>query len=60
MKMGNNVTLGRVDVDKRCRLPDGRKADIDTAADPKHFPVTGHGVTVIVPESPDQRVHHLR
>ena len=60
IEIGNNVTLRRADVDKRCRPPDGLKADIDTVADAERFSVTDHGVAVIVPECPDQRVHRLR
>lgn len=60
VEIGNNVTVRRVIVDKRCRLPDGLKAGVDPAADRKRFHVTDRGVTVIVPESLGQRVHHLR
>jgi glucose-1-phosphate adenylyltransferase len=60
VEIGNNVTLRRVIVDKRCRLPDGLKAGVDPEADRKRFHVTGRGVTVVVPESLGQRVHHLR
>lgn len=60
VEVGNNVTLRRVIVDKRCRLPSGLAAGIDAAADRKRFHVTERGVTVIVPESLGQKVHHLR
>ena len=60
VEIGNNVTLRRTIVDKRCRLPDGLIAGVDPAADRKRFHVTERGVTVIVPESLGQRVHHLR
>jgi len=60
VEIGNNVTLRRAIVDKHCRLPDGLSAGVDTEADRKRFHVTERGVTVIVPESLDQRVHHLR
>jgi len=60
VEIGNNVTLRRAIVDKRCRLPDGLEAGIDPVADRKRFHVTERGVTVIVPESLGQRVHHLR
>jgi len=60
VEIGNNVTLRRVIVDKRCRLPSGLKAGIDPATDRKRFHVTDQGVTVIVPESLGQRVHHLK
>jgi glucose-1-phosphate adenylyltransferase len=60
VEIGNNVTLRRVIVDKRCRLPDGLQAGVDSEADRKRFHVTGRGVAVIVPESLGQRVHHLR
>jgi glucose-1-phosphate adenylyltransferase len=60
VEIGKNVTLRRVIVDKHCRLPAGLVAGVDHAADRKRFHVTEGGVTVIVPESLDQRVHHLR
>jgi len=60
VEIGNNVTLRRVLVDKHCRLPDGLTAGVDAEADRKRFHVTERGVTVIVPESLGQRVHHLR
>lgn len=60
VEIGNNVTLRRAIVDKRCRLPDGLTAGVDPEADRKRFHVTAGGVTVIVPESLGQRVHHLR
>lgn len=60
VEIGNNVTLRRALVDKHCRLPDGLTAGVDAEADRKRFHVTERGVTVIVPESLDQRVHHLR
>lgn len=60
VEIGNNVTLRRAIVDKHCRLPDGLSAGLDPEADRKRFHVTARGVTVIVPESLGQRVHHLR
>ena len=60
VEIGNHVTLRRAVVDKRCRLPDGLSAGVDAEADRKRFHVTERGVTVIVPESLGQRVHHLR
>ena len=60
VEIGNNVTLRKVIVDKHCRLPDGLSAGVDPEADRKRFHVTERGVTVIVPESLGQRVHHLR
>jgi len=60
VEIGNNVTLRRVIVDKRCRLPSGLEAGNDPVADRKRFHVTDRGVTVIVPESLGQRVHHRK
>jgi len=60
VEIGNNVTLRRAVVDKRCRLPDGLTVGVDAEADRKRFHVTEGGVTVIVPESLGQQVHHLR
>jgi glucose-1-phosphate adenylyltransferase len=60
VEIGNNVTLRRVIVDKRCRLPSGLTVGVNPEADRKRFHVTDRGVTVIVPENLGQRVHHLR
>jgi glucose-1-phosphate adenylyltransferase len=60
VEIGNNVTLRRVVVDKRCRLPDGFEAGVDPEADRRRFHVTDRGVTVIAPENLGQRAHHLR
>ena len=60
VEIGNNVTLRRAIVEKRCVLPDGFRAGVDHETDRKRFHVTARGVTVIVPESLGQRVHHLR
>ncbi|MBK5102659.1 MAG: glucose-1-phosphate adenylyltransferase [Burkholderiales bacterium] len=60
VEIGNNVTLRRVIVDTSCKLPDGLIAGVDPEADRKRFHVTERGVTVIVPESLGQSVHHLR
>ena len=60
VEIGNNVTLRRAIVDKRCRLPSGLTVGVDPEADRKRFHVTDRGVTVIVPENLGQRVHHLR
>ncbi|MBE0612658.1 MAG: glucose-1-phosphate adenylyltransferase [Burkholderiales bacterium] len=60
VEIGRHVTLRRAVVDKYCRLPDGLTAGVDPEEDRKRFHVTERGVTVIVPESLGQRVHHLR
>jgi glucose-1-phosphate adenylyltransferase len=60
VEIGSHVTLKRAIVDKQCRLPDGFTAGVDREADRKRFHVTDRGVTVVVPESLGQRVHHLR
>ncbi len=60
VEIGNNVTLRRAIVEKRCVLPDGFTAGVDAEADRRRFHVTERGVTVVVPENLGQRVHHLR
>lgn len=60
VEIGNNVTLRRAIVDKRCRLPDGLTVGVDADEDRKRFHVTERGIAIIVPESLGQRVHHLR
>ena len=60
VEIGRHVTLRRAIVDKHCRLPDGLTVGVDPEADRKRFHVTERGVTVVVPESLGQRVHHLR
>ena len=60
VEIGNNVILRRAIVEKHCRLPDGLTVGVDPEADRRRFHVTERGITVIVPESLGQRVHHLR
>jgi len=60
VEIGDNVILRRVIVDTRCKLPDGLTVGVDREADRRRFHVTERGVTVIVPESLGQTVHHLR
>ncbi len=45
--VGRGVTLKRVVIDKRCRIPDGFTAGVDRDADKARFHVTERGVTLI-------------
>lgn len=51
VKIGRNVTLRRVVVDKYSRLPDGFVAGIDPRADQaRGFHITERGITLVTPE----------
>jgi glucose-1-phosphate adenylyltransferase len=56
-RVGRNVRLRRVIVDKHCVLPDGLTAGEHPEEDRARFHVTGGGVTLIVPEMLGQCVH---
>lgn len=60
VEIGPNVILKRALVDKYCKLPEGLVAGVDPDEDRKRFHVTEKGVTLIVPETLGQRIHHLR
>jgi glucose-1-phosphate adenylyltransferase len=48
--IGRGVTLRRTIVDKRCVLPDGFEAGLDTVADRARFHVTERGICLVTPE----------
>nr|WP_306304557.1 sugar phosphate nucleotidyltransferase [Methylogaea oryzae] len=54
--VGNHVTLKRVVVDKRCRIPDGLTVGVDIAADRERFYVSEQGITLITPSMLDQQL----
>lgn len=49
-RLGREVHLKRVIVDKRCVLPEGLRAGFDPVADARRFFVSPAGVVVITPE----------
>jgi glucose-1-phosphate adenylyltransferase len=50
VEIGHDVKLRRTVIDKRCRLPDGFQAGLDTAADlARGFHVTERGITLVTP-----------
>ena len=55
--IGRNVTLRRVVVDKRCVLPDGFTAGVDTRADQERFDVSPGGIALITPEMLGQSIY---
>ncbi len=60
VQIGKRVTLKRVVVDKRCRIPDGLQAGLDPAQDKRRFYVSEKGITLITPEMLGQQVHRVR
>ncbi|OGS91935.1 MAG: glucose-1-phosphate adenylyltransferase [Gallionellales bacterium GWA2_60_18] len=60
VKVGQQVNLKRVIVDKGCIIPDGLTAGVDPAEDRKRFHVSPNGVTLITPESLGQKTHSFR
>ncbi|MES1982453.1 MAG: glucose-1-phosphate adenylyltransferase [Pseudomonadota bacterium] len=57
VKVGNNVTLKRVVVDKSCEIPNGLVVGVNREEDAKRFFVTEKGITLITPEMLGQDVH---
>ncbi|TCV88932.1 glucose-1-phosphate adenylyltransferase [Sulfurirhabdus autotrophica] len=60
VKIGQNVYLKRVLIDKGCIIPDGLVAGVDPVEDAKRFHVTEKGIVLITPEMLGQPVHHVR
>lgn len=58
VEIGRHAVLRRVILDRRCRIPEGLKVGLDSAADSKRFFVTPRGVTLITPEMLGQHVHN--
>ncbi|MDQ6618180.1 MAG: glucose-1-phosphate adenylyltransferase [Pseudomonadota bacterium] len=59
-RIGRNVTLKRVIVDKECVLPDGMTVGVDPEADRKRFNVSAGGVTLITADMLGQNDHRIR
>jgi glucose-1-phosphate adenylyltransferase len=60
VRIGQNVHLRRVIVDKHCVLPDGYAAGLDAEHDrTRGLHVTPRGVTLIVPEMLGQSIHRV-
>jgi glucose-1-phosphate adenylyltransferase len=57
VRVGRDVHLKRVVVDKFCELPDGFRAGFDRTADESRFHVTREGTVLITPEMLGQPVH---
>ncbi len=59
-RIGSNVVLKRVVMDRGCEIKDGIKIGIDAELDRKRFRVTEKGITLITPEMLGQKVHYVR
>jgi glucose-1-phosphate adenylyltransferase len=57
VRVGRNVRLRRVIVDKFCALPDGFTAGLDRADDEARFHVSRRGTVLITPEMLGQEFH---
>lgn len=60
VKVGSNVVLKKVIVDKRCVIAAGERIGLDPEQDRKRFHVTERGVTLITPDRLGQLVHATR
>jgi len=60
VKVGRNIVLKRVIVDKGCQLPDGLVAGVDPEQDRQRFYVSEQGTTLITPAMLGQKCHFLR
>ncbi|MBY0576012.1 MAG: glucose-1-phosphate adenylyltransferase [Gallionellaceae bacterium] len=60
VRIGRNVKLKRVIIDKGCHVPDGLEAGIDPVKDRQLFHVSSNGVILITPEMLGQKTHTIR
>ena len=61
VKIGSDVVLRKVIVDKRCVIPSGSRIGLDPAADrARGFHVTERGVTLVTPDKLGQNIHATR
>ncbi len=58
-RIGRNVTLKRVIVDKQCVIPDGMQVGVDHEADRQRFNVTPGGITLVTPDMLGQNDHRI-
>jgi len=60
VKIGADVSLKKVIVDKRCEIRPGERIGFDPVQDRKRFHVTERGVTLVTPDRLGQQVHFTR
>lgn len=60
VRIGKNVTLKRVVIDKGCHIPDGTTIGVDPEQDRKRFYVSEKGITLVTPEMLGQEMHYFR
>jgi len=60
VKIGTDVVLRKVIVDKRCEISAGERIGLDPEQDRKRFHVTERGVTLVTPDRLGQQVHFTR
>ena len=60
VRIGNNVVLKRVVVDRGCEIRDGIEIGGDPVRDRLRFRVTEKGITLVTPEMLGQKVFHVR
>ncbi len=58
VKIGKNVLLRRVIIDKGCHLPPGLEVGVNPEEDRKRFHVSANGVTLVTPEMLGQTTIH--
>ena len=58
VRVGNNVVLKRVVIDRGCEIKEGMEVGVDVANDRSRFHVTENGITLITPEM--LAAEHLR
>ena len=60
VRVGNNVVLKRVVIDRGCEIKDGMEVGVDAAEDRRRFAVTENGVTLVTPEMLGQSSYGVR
>ena len=56
VRIGNNVVLKRVVIDRGCEIKDGTEIGIDAEQDRRRFHVTENGVTLVTPDMLGQSI----
>jgi glucose-1-phosphate adenylyltransferase len=60
VRIGTDVVLRKVIVDKHCVIQSGERIGLDPERDRKRFHVTERGVTLVTPDRLGQLVHATR
>ena len=60
VRIGNNVVLKRVVIDRGCEIKEGMVVGVDAAHDRRRFHVTENGITLVTPDMLGQNIYTVR